>query len=418
LETLKRRSRPTPAHVALALACLTAALYSVGAGRAFGYDAAVTMASFVDGPPMWAFTRQVVWNNHPLFSFAAGIVADVTGSTAEVTMRAAPIGFSALAVGLLTWRIGSHVSTLAGAAGGLSLMAHPLIWTLGSDVRGYSLALLAIVLAGIAVFDARSPWMFGVAAFLAVGTHLHAAIPVAALVAYLMASRRLTGQWRTALLAAALGTVLVYAGTLATSGRSGEARLFRPSYLRDALWELLGGNSLSVISVGAVVLVGLVASRPFTRPVLATAATAASGIVAIWLIAPLDLYPRFVYWAVPGVAVIVAVGVRRAPWTALLVFAAAAANAWMVLPNIAEDDLPNRALARAAGSESCMLGGVPEYMVWYSDDIDVGDHCGSVAIPPLFYPEVLARQARAGWPVLCWSLDGAQVRARSEEACP
>ena len=67
---------------AIVLGMLTFAGYMVGSSRAFGFDASVTMFHFVDGPPSWAVTRQVAFNNHPLFSLIE--------STRSLTSQAPP----------------------------------------------------------------------------------------------------------------------------------------------------------------------------------------------------------------------------------------------------------------------------------------------------------------------------------------
>lgn len=417
-EPSRRASLSAPLRLGCLLALVTAAAYGVDAGRAFGYDAAVTMHNFVDGPPSWAFTRQVVWNNHPLFSFVTGLVADLMGSTHEVVMRVPAIAFSAGAVGVLSWRVATHFSVRAGAASGLVLAAHPLFFELGREVRGYSLALLAVVVLAVAVADVESPALGGLAAFVAMGTHAHTVIPVAALVAFLLAHKRLTRPWRISLLAAALGTALVYAGSISSSGRGTNDRMFRPLYLRDAMWEVLGGSAAPALLLAAVALLGVCTRRRVSRGVGALLGTAVVGLVAIWIVAPYDLYPRFVYWAIPALALAVGWGVHAFPWSLALVVAAALAHIWTLAPHVGQDEMPNRALAEAAGSESCMIGGIPEYMTWYADDIAIGDHCDVVAVPPRFYPEHLQQRARTGWTTLCWEDEGAEVRARAGARCP
>ena len=80
--------------------------YMIGADRAYNYDASVTMQNFVTGSLGDVFTRQSVYNNHPALSLIEHIVWVVTGSSDETTMRVAPALFAAVAVALLSWRIG------------------------------------------------------------------------------------------------------------------------------------------------------------------------------------------------------------------------------------------------------------------------------------------------------------------------
>ena len=130
--------------------------YMIGANRAYSYDASVTMQNFVTGSLGDIFTRQAVYNNHPALSLIEHIVWVVTGSSDETTMRVAPALFAAVAVGLLSWRIGRRWGLAAGFAGGVILAAHPTL-TDQRDVRGYSLAVMAIVVMGIAVLERPRP---------------------------------------------------------------------------------------------------------------------------------------------------------------------------------------------------------------------------------------------------------------------
>ena len=51
----------------------------------------------------------------------------------------------------------------------------------------------------------------------------------------------------------------------------------------------------------------------------------AASLLVVWLwLAPLDLYPRFLIWLAPAVAIAVAAAVRRAPLVALPLVAVAA----------------------------------------------------------------------------------------------
>lgn len=375
------------------------------------------MHHFIDGPPSWPFTRQVVWNNHPLFSFVGALVADATGSTSETTMRIAPAIFSALAAAVLTWRVGRRLSWPAGLAGGVVIASHPLMLEIGREVRGYSLAVLAVTVVGIAVLDVHSPVLFGAASFVAVGTHLHAAIPVATLLAYLLVTRRFDRRWRVSAMVASLGVLVVYAGTIAQSGR-GDSRLFRPTFLRDSLWELLGRTPFVVVTLGGLAVIGFASVSGWRNGRWVLPVVPAVGLVVVWLVAPFDLYTRFIYWALPALALLVAVAVRRYPRALALVVAVAASNLVVALPQMRTDQLPNRALVEAAGADACVIGGVPEYMSWYADKIVIGEQCPRGLVPPEFYPAALVARAFAVWPVRCRAIGGGEVRAVSAAACP
>jgi hypothetical protein len=120
----------------------TFALYMIGAGRPYGFDAAVTMDRFVRHSPWTAFDRQLVYNNHPLFSFVESLVYDV--NSGEVAMRVLPCLFAAIAAGLMAWRAsrwGIAAAVVAAAVYAFNPVTEPLF----RDVRGYSLASLAVV---------------------------------------------------------------------------------------------------------------------------------------------------------------------------------------------------------------------------------------------------------------------------------
>src|SRR3954462_7198160 len=96
----RRHVRPAlPAVVAVA----SFALYYVDAGRPFGYDEAETVGNFVrQGSPLRPFTHQIVFNNHPTFSFVLVLMRHV-GGFGEAWMRLLPALLGAATVGLFAW---------------------------------------------------------------------------------------------------------------------------------------------------------------------------------------------------------------------------------------------------------------------------------------------------------------------------
>lgn len=399
---------------AVALAAVAFLTYLIGSDRTLGYDAAVTMEFFVSGPPSWAFTRQVVWNNHPVFSFAASLVADVAG-TSERAMRILPAFAGASASGLFAWRVGVHWGRMAGLAGGIVMATHPLLAELSRDVRGYSLATLASVVMGVAVLDRRSPALFGVAAVVAGGTHLYALIPLAVLVAYLVAAGRFSRPWRVAALASLTGVVAVYAGTAAMSGRSG-GRVFRPTYPAEAAWTLLGENWLAATPYAVLVVLAVAWGR-WSRSLVAAVGVAALGVIGPWIVAPQDLYGRFVYWALPGLALGAAWVVRRRRSAVVLVLLGAAAASWPMVDTWSDDSLPNRAIGEHMGPGSCLAPlWSSEAVLWYAPPRP--DVCTSVGILERRGLEAEVASILEEWTVVCWRGSGGLVVARDRADCP
>jgi len=394
------------------VAVVTASTYLVGATRPFGYDASVTMANFVVGDLGDVFGRQIVFNNHPMFSFVEHVVWQLTGSSSELTMRLAPAAFAAAAVGVLAWRTGLRLGVLAGAAAGVALAANPLL--LGArDVRGYSLAMLTVVLMGVFVLDRQAPVGLAVALAVGFGTQLYVIVPAAALFTYLLVGGRLTRRWVVAFAAGMAGGVAAYAGMARSMMQSG--RNFRPRFLLDAAYDLFGA---SAVAVAATLVLLLVAARPVRRDVAAAGAVLLGGVVGPWLLGPTHLYTRFLFFLAPVLAYVMATAVARRPVASVAVVVFAAGS---VLPNVGEwrdGDVPNRELARAvpAGADVCGVGYSAQGLTWYLPEIRLRDERCEFAtiLQPAAHPEATAR-ARELWPVLCWSYRGAELRAR--EGC-
>lgn len=333
-----------------AVGAVTFAAYMVGSGRAYGYDAAVTVDQFVTRGWSTPFTEQTVYNNHPLFSLVEHAVYVVAGSS-EPVLRAAPCLFAAMAVGLLVWYLGERWGLAAGVAAGVVLTANPMLVPLARDVRGYSLAVLALVVAGIALAEDR-PNMFAVAAFVAVGTHLHAVVPVGLAVLWLIGSGRFSPRWRVPLYAAGLASVLVYVGMVD---------------------ELGGGQGF------------------------------------VW-------QTRFLFWAVPAVAVGVGWLVGRDGRWLVPVAVMAVALLVPILPDWTADEIPNREVAAHVGDDVCGATGYAESVAFYVD-LTFDYSCAQAV---LIHPEATdapTLKAQETWPVVCWRTDLGELRAVSEAAC-
>jgi hypothetical protein len=400
--------------VGVALALATVAAYLIGADRAFGYDASVTMANFVVGDLGDVFTRQAVFNNHPVFSLVEHVVWRVTGSSSEPAMRVAPAAFAGAGVGLMAWRVGARHGVRAGMAAGVTLAAHPFLVD-GRDARGYSLAVLSIVCMGIFALERPRPWGFAAALAVGVGTQLYVLVAAAALVASLAVRGGFDRRWARATAAGATCGLAVYLGMADDMGRAG--RDFRADFPLHALYELLGGSAVAVAAAVVVGTAAIVRRRP-RRDVVAASAVFAAGLVVPWIVAPSDLYARFTFCAVPALAYLFAVAAARSRLASAAVAVFAVAAVVPLLPSWTDDELPNRELARVVPTETtvCAVGSSGEALVWYLPQLRVDDDCTLAAnLSPEAHPNASAL-ARDRWPVLCWAADGAELR--STGPCP
>ena len=132
--------------IGIAVGSLTAGVYLIGSGRAFDYDSAATVETFIrTGSLTDPFRRQVAFNNHPFFSFLEHVIYTLTGSASEWAMRPLPILFAAATVGLLVGTLAARRSLWIGLAAGVLLALNPLFIAETRAVRGYSLLCLCAV---------------------------------------------------------------------------------------------------------------------------------------------------------------------------------------------------------------------------------------------------------------------------------
>ncbi|MGH9085243.1 MAG: hypothetical protein ACRDYW_07290 [Acidimicrobiales bacterium] len=336
--------------------------YMVGSGRAYDYDSAETVHVFVRTDSLAdAFTRQIYFNNHPLFSFLEHVVYSLTGSASEPVMRVLPVAFSATAVGLLVWWTTRRWGVLAGACGGAVLATHPLMTETGRDVRGYSLMLLMAVVVGLIAIDPAGPaprkrTAFGVATAIGVGTHLYMLMPLSLAVAWMVLTGRWDRAWSRCLSLGGIGGLACYLA-MDSFGRSG--RRWRPSFPSDLAWELLGATAVSVAAW--ILLALLVLRRPLPLRARPKAAVVVSAMVVAflagpWLVAPTDLFPRFFLWLVPLLAAWAAWAVAQQGRRAFVVGAAVVATVAAQVPDWNDDLFPNRDLGAAAAGLGASCG--------------------------------------------------------------
>jgi hypothetical protein len=213
----------------------------------------------------------------------------------------------------------------------------------------------------------------------AIGTQFYAVLVLAAHLAMLLRDRRLDAVWRRRIAVTVTIGALPYLGMVSqllstTRKRKGA---FLPHFPLDAGREVLGHELVAVAVFGALVVLALatVGWRRGPGPAIATISLA---LLAIWVIMhPLDLYPRFLVWLVPAVALAVAFAVAHHPRLSLLLAIAVALTA-MVLPQIAAwttDPVASREIARlvdrarAHGLTPCATGANGELLAGYTSAV-------------------------------------------------
>lgn len=386
----------------LASAAGALGFYLMGADRALGYDAAVTVRNFVLTPsPFDAFRRQVVFNNHPFFSFVEHVTVDLTGSADEVTLRVAPALFAGAVVGLVVWAIARRRSLRAGIVAGAVLAANPTFVGAAREVRGYTLLVLCAVASTLLLFSARRRRGLAYTAIAAVGmaTHLYMAFVLAGH-AVLLWRREPLGAWRPRWMAALLAGLVANLPLLTSGAVGGRGRLFRPDFPADVAVALGGGTVASLLLLLPVLALGACADRTSVRRVGGFVAVV---LVALWLAGPADLYPRFFIWLIPAVAWMVAGGIERAPRVGTLLAVASVVVSLASLPPLTEDELANRRAAailrplQAAGHRVCGLGWSAEAFGPYLDIQPTGrmDGCEAAAVlVPSAHPELIRQASR------------------------
>jgi hypothetical protein len=369
------RARQSEA-VAAAGFLITCGFYFLGAGRSLDYDSSVTVGYFVRTPSAFdAFTRERVWNNHPLFSFLDHIVYSLGGHS-ETALRAIPIIAGAGTVALLAWVCARQWGFLAGAAAATVTASNPMFANLARQVRGYSLlslAALASTIAFVALQRERTRARETTyVASLAVGiaTHLYGLLVIPLHVVAVAARRELSRRWLVSWL---LGTVL---GLLAWAGIVGDipsrARVFVSSFPHDLANALLGMYSHSIIATIVLIVAALAALWPLERAALAAFGVLVLMVAGIWLVVqPAFLYPRFLVWLVPGVGYLAARAVARWPVLAVLPVVCLITTIDSQGPIWTQDPLPTRQAVQifrqvsARGERPCVLGFIGETLTAY-----------------------------------------------------
>jgi MFS family permease len=223
----------------------------------------------------------------------------------------------------------------------------------------------------------RQSVVYSVALGAAIGTQFYAVLVLAAHVATLAARRRFDRAWRQRVEVVVAIGVIPYVAMLRTLLESTRNRrgTFRPGFPLDATRALLGQQWVAVALLAALTIyaVSFPGLRRALRPAAAVVAVA---LVAIWVgLHPLDLYPRFLVWLVPAVALAAACAVaRRRALTPLALVAVAAmaisqVGTWTADPSASRQLAREVESARAHGQTPCAVASSGEVILGYTQRI-------------------------------------------------
>jgi hypothetical protein len=139
-------------------------------------------------------------------------------------------------------------------------------------------------------------------------------------------------------------------------------------------------------------------------------------MLGCWIVAPRDLYPRFLFWAIPGLALLVGWLARSSRVVVCVAFVACAAS---LVPAITDPSTgPDlRSLGHAVDGYDVCTGDVGgEALRHYAPQVGVDDDCPVVVYVGRPTTEELQTDR---WPVRCPDPSGdEQIWAERRESCP
>jgi hypothetical protein len=367
----------------VAAGVVVGAIYFIGAGRALDYDGSVTVGSFVrHGRLLDVFRTTYAFNNHPYFSFVEHLVWDAGGHS-EASLRLVPIVCATVTVGLLAMWCARRWGMIEGLVAGSVLAANPLYAQLSRSVRGYSLMVLGCTVATLLLIDARGrkgsmpaaqTVMYVIAFGVAVGAQAYSALVLAAHIAILISERRWDTAWRRRIEAVIAIGAVPYVATLRQLFDAARTRkgYFETDFPLVAARELLGHQFVAVIALAVLTTMAFSTYGVRRRLGLAFAAIAIELLIVWVVLHPFDLYPRFVVWLVPAVALAAAAAVAHRPWTLAIVGLAVGAMVISQTATWSTDPVASRQMARiveavrANGQQPCAAGYSTEVLLGYT----------------------------------------------------
>jgi hypothetical protein len=385
------------ALVGILLGLATTAVYMIGAGRSYGYDAAATFGNFIATPSLLdAFAvhaalpsiplKTIASNDHVLLSLISHVIYSATGTRSEALYRLLPALAAGGVVGVMATVLSRKFGLLAGISAALYIATDPLFVDNSRDLRGYSLAALCAILATLLLADERRTRLrllgYGLLMGLAIAAHVFAIVVLAGHVAWIATRRsipaliQLIPAW---LLAAVIGIAAnanIEYMELVQHGFP--PSLFNPTFPRDLVLFLLGapvllplGLWLSAAGLGVWVL------RREPR-LWASMAVIAAVVAVLWLgLQPAYLYPRFFIFLVAGCAYLMAAAIQRWKVLAPVVLLGAVVAAASQVSGYTEDPLalPQAAAflerEHAAGLVVCVLRSDDQVLAAYTTQFTV-----------------------------------------------
>jgi hypothetical protein len=376
-----------PIVVGAALGVATTAVYLIGSGRSFGYDAAATFGNFVATPNLIdAFAvhsampsmplKSIASNDHVFLSLISHVIYSLTGSRSEVVYRLVPALAAGGTVGVSAAALASRFGLLAGASAGVFVATNPLFVENSRDLRGYSLAALLALLATLVLVSSHPPQGGGlgrgaragyaVLLGLAIATHVFVIVVLAGHVVWIAMRRsrqdikRLLPAWVAAFAIGAAANANIEIMEFVQHGFP--PSMFNPSFPVYLVLFLLGAPAVVPLGLWlSTAGLGLWAAR---REAWVWAAIAVIAVVVaiLWLVLqPAYLYPRFFIFLIPGVAYLMAAAIKRWWVLAPVVLAGAIVSIAAQTPGYSEDPLalPQAAnaveQAREAGGNPCVI---------------------------------------------------------------
>lgn len=319
----------------LALVCIVLfalALRAKPLGRGLGEDELFTAVNFVDVPSLRpTLTDLGAFNNHIGYSLAARIAEHIFGRSEEtLRLPALLFGLGSLVCMFLLCRlfVGTGFALFASLL--LSISPPHIAWSV--EARGYSGMMFFSLWSSylfirlIGGISNERPWIFVIANVAAIYIHLYSTFVVVAqmVLFYWLWRRGATNHVfdvrskRTivnSFIAIVVGSISLYAPAarsfltfLVGRGRSA----FNPFFPLVALKYLSGTDNTGItILVAAVAGIGCFKLGRQAREVLIYSLVLLIGPLGLmWVIRPLDLYPRFFGYWLPFYILIVTCGLR------------------------------------------------------------------------------------------------------------